>query len=121
LRASLAKQADKHEVVRLVSSGDPDRDLDLLELAASLGRRTEVGRRDKPLWMDLNGALSREDATDFVRRVASAARRGQLPTRVIIEQPVPVKYGDHLVTLQQQADEITTGTEGTTLDVRIMG
>src|SRR5699024_1285599 len=45
----------------------------------------------------------------------------RLPKQVLIEQPVPMRYADHLPVLQKAADQIAAQSGATDIDVRIMG
>lgn len=111
----LAKHARRFPMTRVKGGGDPDGDLALLLHAAKVNRRT-VSR--KPLWIDVNEAFSPTDAEGFVTEVVQAARRGALPTSLVIEQPVAKADSAHLPELQELADR--TARQRRRVDVRIM-
>ncbi len=113
----LVKQARRFPVTRLKGSGDPDRDLQLLEHAHRVNRRV---RASKPLWIDVNEGMDPEVAVEFVTAVAASAQRGDLPPRLIVEQPVPGEDGQHLPELQRLADRLVTRRRGRKIDLRIM-
>lgn len=119
LRRALKKQAETHELVRLTGGDDITANIVFLESVASINR--SIDQPDKPLWLDLNGSLTRRQASEFVRRVVECAVAGTLPDEVIIEQPVPVHYGDHLGALQQQADSGVKEAGRDDLKIRIQG
>lgn len=117
-RRQIETQTGKYEQVRVLGDADIDATLGFAAKAADLPADNES---QKPLWIDMNGVLTRESATELVERVVEAASDGRLPAQVIIEQPVPVKYSDHLARLQRQADEAVKKLDRSDLDIRIMG
>jgi D-alanine-D-alanine ligase-like ATP-grasp enzyme/L-alanine-DL-glutamate epimerase-like enolase superfamily enzyme/acylphosphatase len=121
LRRSLRREADAYEYVRLTGVSDTAKNLHFLEQVAKINGGSRIGLPNKPLWLDLNGLLAPQQASDFVKAVVDAAVRYTLPSKVLIEQPVPAKAGCHLVALQRQANEAVkdSGREG--LQISIVG
>ena len=96
------RHLSRFPMVRVKTFGEIDRDL------ARIGRITEIGRSigvSKPIWADFNGALSVDDASVLVDRLAADMRRGRLPSHMIIEQPVAKDERAALPQLQAQADQ----------------
>lgn len=121
LRRELSTQADSYERTRLTGGASSEMTLDFLELVATVNRQRRQGRLTKPLWLDLNGALTREEASEFVQDAVNAAAENLLSTQLIIEQPVPVKYGDYLSVLQKEAQRQAEQLGRQDLDIRIAG
>lgn len=82
-------------------------------------KRRDGDAADKPLWIDFNGKFTREEASEFVEQVTAAALAGELAKKIVIEQPVPMRYGHHLVVLQQAIDRQVPADSD--IDIRIMG
>lgn len=88
----------------LAGLGTVEDNLQLLTSAAALNRSEEVGQPTKPLWIDLNAAFDRKQATRFIKAVAGAATDGTLPREIYIEQPLPIRQRYYLPLLQWRAD-----------------
>ncbi|SMX81540.1 acylphosphatase [Brevibacterium aurantiacum] len=119
LRDSLRRHLHSEDYSRITGVGDPGTDLRFLERVAGINH--ELGRHDKPLLLDLDGALDRRNASSYVQEIVTASVDGRLPAEVIIEQPVPVKYSDYLGTLQREASEALEKAGRSDLVVRISG
>lgn len=119
LRSTLKKESETHEMVRLTGSEDIQENVGLLKTATSIN--LELGIADKPLWLDLNGVFNRRDASRLVKEIAELAASGDISSEVILEQPVPVLYGDHLGTLQKDADSIIEKSGRVGIVVRVQG
>lgn len=119
LRADLKKHLHTNNLTRVTGSGDPFADLHFLEKVSGINH--ELGRPDKPLLVDLDGALDRRQASSFVLAIAEAVVNERMPAEVIVEQPVPVQYSDHLGTLQREASAILETSERSDLTLRIGG
>lgn len=119
LQPYLKKQAENQEYARLTGVDDIASNIDFLETVASINR--DLGKPDKPLLLDLNGAFNRKQASQFVKTVATSAAAGKLPVEIILEQPVAVLYGDHLGTLQKEADTVARESQRSDLNIRIVG
>lgn len=115
MRAKVAAQVTRWPTTRLKGRGELEGDLDMLRIAAEEHRRAEV---DKPLWIDVNGAMSPATASAFVEHIAREVRSGQLPRRLIVEQPVPKEDAAHLPVLQRTVDAALP--DRAQHDVRIM-
>ena len=120
LERKLKNQAEKYEYTRLTGAEDPRETLDFIALATTANRSEGVDHPSKPLWIDLNGTMTRRGAKDFLRRVVSAIHEGTLPPQIVLEQPVPVMYSDYLGALQQYANEATHSLEREGVDIRIV-
>lgn len=120
LERKLKEQAEKYEYTRLTGAVDPEETLDFLVLATAVNRSQAVSRPTKPLWVDLNGLLTRSGASKLLRQVASGIDAGTLPPQIILEQPVPVMYSDYLGTLRRQADEAVESSGVKGIDIRIV-
>lgn len=121
LQRTLKDHAETYEYTRLTGSEDTDSTLDLLDLVSTTNRSRTIGQPSKPLWLDLNGALTREQASKFLQEVTASATAGALPAQIILEQPVPVKYSDYLGALQKQANDSVATSERKDLEIRIVG
>jgi D-alanine-D-alanine ligase-like ATP-grasp enzyme/L-alanine-DL-glutamate epimerase-like enolase superfamily enzyme/acylphosphatase len=121
LRRELIEQAGQHERVRLEGGKDTDQVADFMELVATVCRSRRVGQANRPLWLEMHGALDREHATEFISDMARSMMAGHLPTDVVIEQPVPARFADHLAALQQLADRTFSNDGHEHLKLTIMG
>lgn len=104
LRSMLRHQHGRYSHFRI---NGPERVKDAvgqMEKAAVVDRSRTGEHRELPLWVEFEGRLNRNAASNMVREVALSMASGFLPTTVLLEQPVPVHYGDHMPTLQKQAD-----------------
>ncbi|MDN6637671.1 MAG: acylphosphatase [Yaniella sp.] len=119
LKANLNEQANTQQFARLIGVDDPAANIEFLDTVAAINR--ELGVPDKPLLLDLDGALNREQATLCVRMIAKGVNNGTLPNEVILEQPVPLLYSDHLGTLQMEANEAIQNAKRSGLELRIQG
>lgn len=106
IRASLGRQAGRFEAVRVAGSRDVEKTADFLDLVGLIARSRQVQQAEKPLWLEMDGAMDREEATALVSEIADSMNKGYLPAEVYLEQPVLMRYADHLPTLQKQADEL---------------
>lgn len=117
---TLRRQGSRYPVVRLTGRQTVGPALDALDMVAAAARRRDVDQADKLLWIDLNGALTREDAERFAQEVTESAVAGLLPRRMIIEQPVSGHDGDHLPVLQRRVDACMSEAKVGSVDVRVM-
>lgn len=106
LRLALNQQKDRYETVRVSGNRNVAKTADFLDLVALVASSRRVGQGDKPLWIEMGGLLDRDDATSLVIELVDSMRRGRLPSSVYLEQPVPMRYADHLAVLQKRADEL---------------
>lgn len=120
LQRTLKSRAEVYEYTRVVGTDDLEKTLDLIELVATTNRSRNVAKPNKPLWIDLNGAFTRQQASEFLAEVATLAAAGTLPTQIVLEQPVPLMYSDHLGALQKQADEAVESSSNDGLEIRIV-
>ncbi|MFD5822081.1 acylphosphatase [Nesterenkonia xinjiangensis] len=121
LRRSLRQQAGRHERLRVKAARTVGKTLDRLEILATVSRSRAVGQDELPLWVECGGQLERERATTLVEEVTRSMVRGHLPAEVILEQPVPARFGDHLPLLQRRADEIVDAAGGGPLKLTVLG
>lgn len=121
LRKVMRRQTDQFERVRLNGSEDIEESADFLEIAATVSRSRKVSQADKPLWIELHGAMEREQATELTGHITDSMLRGHLPNQVLVEQPVIMKFADHLPKLQQQADQAFKDAGREDLALTIMG
>lgn len=121
LQRKVNNQGNKYEYIRLTAAAGLQENLDLLTLAARADRSQQAGQSAKPLWLDLNGSLTPEEATQLLQDIADAVDQGTLPPQVMLEQPVPVTHRVHLGVLQQQADEAARNATREAVDIRIVG
>jgi D-alanine-D-alanine ligase-like ATP-grasp enzyme/L-alanine-DL-glutamate epimerase-like enolase superfamily enzyme/acylphosphatase len=121
LRKLLRRQFGRYSRLRIKGSEHVEGSIEHMEKAAAVDR-SRVGRCDHlPLWVEFNGAMTREAASRLVEEVALGMAAGFLPTEVLLEQPVPVKYGDHLPTLQKEADHYLRLTGREDLQLTVVG
>jgi L-alanine-DL-glutamate epimerase-like enolase superfamily enzyme len=97
---------DRFPMSRLKASGDPGADLATAVAVAEVNRRADAA---KPVWLDVNGGYEPDTAARFVDEVTDLVRRGRLPDRVIIEQPVEARHLAQLAELQRRADRRLRG------------
>jgi L-alanine-DL-glutamate epimerase-like enolase superfamily enzyme len=97
---------DRFPMSRLKATGDPTADLATAVAVAEVNRRAAA---PKPVWLDVNGGYEPDTAERFVVEVTDLVRRGQLPDRVIIEQPIQAQHLTGLAELQQLADRRLRG------------
>lgn len=121
LQRTLKDQAESYEYTRLTGTDDLEKSLDFLELVTTTNRSRKVVQPHKSLWIDLNGALNRDQASQLLQEVLQGATAGTLPAQIILEQPVPTLYSDHLAALQKQANQAVQDAGRTDLDIRIVG
>lgn len=119
LRRTLKKQAESYQFARLNPASTSDRTLDFMELVATVNRRRSIHQEAKPLWIDFNGSYSEESAKVLVSEAVAAMAANHLPTRVVLEQPVPADEGSALSELQRHADDQALKTGRTDLDILI--
>lgn len=108
----------RYPITRVKGSGDVDKDVALFEQIAAANQ--SLGR-DKPIWMDINEASTRQSAEAFIARLAALMLRGRLPRRILLEGMLPKDDFLQLADLQVMADALCLGLdpEGG-LDLRIM-
>ncbi|WP_159619783.1 Mur ligase family protein [Ruania rhizosphaerae] len=102
-------------ITRLKGRAGVKSNLDLLSAAVQGNQR--IGER-KPLWIDLNEAMTFETASDFVAEVAGLMKSGELPSTTIIEGPLPKQDGLKHADLQLVADDALR-TRGLPAEYRI--
>lgn len=121
LRKKLKRQGENYERIRVNGAEDVDANIDFLEIVATVSRSRAVGQSNKPLWLEVNGALDRQQATELIDHITDSMINSYLPPEVLVEQPVMMKYGDHLPALQKQADHILRETGRDDLNLTVMG
>lgn len=121
LRKALLRQCDRYERIRVNGSEEIDENVDFLEIVATVGRSRSLGQGAKPLWIEMHGALDRAGATGMIDLLATSMLEGHLPRQVLVEQPVMMKFGDHLPKLQKRADQRFRDAGRDDLDLIIMG
>ena len=104
LRRLLRRQFGRYPRLRIKARSRVGLAVGQMEKAADVDRSRLGQHEHLPLWVEFDGGLTREAASSLIEEVALSMAAGFLPTDVLIEQPVPVKYGDHLPTLQKEAD-----------------
>lgn len=119
LRSVLRHQHGRYSHFRINGPEKVKAAIGQMEKAAAADRSRLGQHEPLPLWVEFEGALNRNAASNMVREVALSMAAGFLPSTVLLEQPVPVKYGDHMPTLQKQADKHlrTAGREDLQLTV----
>lgn len=100
------KDARRFPMSRYKATGDLAEAQDLTRLIAQTNRSAGA---DKPVWVDVNEGFGPADATAFVEWAAELMLAGDLPARVIVEQPVSKQNIDGLVALQRRADVLLSG------------
>ncbi|WP_317492668.1 ATP-grasp fold amidoligase family protein [Haloechinothrix sp. LS1_15] len=110
---------ERYPMTRVKGLGDLERDWNLLETVTRANRSVE---RDKPLWMDINEALTVEDAVRFIDGLVERMSDGRLTRSVVLEGILPKAEFTRLAELQRHADTMVRAVAGTTgeLDLRIM-
>src|SRR5699024_5141915 len=108
------QQAGQYACIQVQGEGKIRKELMLLQTVHQAG--TGLGQ-DKPIWIDLHGTLSRGNATAFIEQIAAPMEEHLLLAQVIILEPVPREFSDHLSHLQKLADD-ATASRG--YDLRIM-
>lgn len=103
-RRLLRRQFGRYPRLRIKARSRVGLAVGQMEKAADVDRSRLGQHEHLPLWVEFDGGLTREAASSLIEEVALSMAAGFLPTDVLIEQPVPVKYGDHLPTLQKEAD-----------------
>lgn len=121
LRRRMRRDIGRHDLLRVECGHSVDAAMDQLEMVAAVARSRALGQQERPLWVECGGGLDRERATAFVEEAARSMVRGHLPPHVILEQPVPARYADHLATLQRQADEILGDPGDVGLQLIVLG
>lgn len=121
LRRALRQQGDRYDRIRVECGPTVDKAVDHLEVLATVSRSRTLGHAEKPLWVECSGQLDRGAASRLVDEVARSMVRGHLPPNVLLEQPVPARFADHLATLQRRADQILGDAGAAHLDLRILG
>ncbi|MGO1183568.1 MAG: acylphosphatase [Micrococcaceae bacterium] len=121
LRKELLGQRERYEWIRINGTEEIDENVDFLEIVATVSRSRSVGQADKPLWLEMHGALDRARATEMIDLLATSMLEGHLPRQVLVEQPVMMKFADHLPKLQKRADERFRSAGRDDLDLVIMG
>ncbi|WBL19778.1 enolase C-terminal domain-like protein [Citricoccus sp. NR2] len=120
LSKEIRDQGELYGALRLPPRKTIDNSISYFERVYGIAKHPDVSQAGKPLWVDFNGALSRKDAEQMVRRVAAAVGERRLPKHVILEQPVPSRYGDHLPKLQKLADDELATYGRPDSEIRIM-
>ncbi|MDS2174058.1 acylphosphatase [Nesterenkonia sp. CL21] len=121
LRRTLRKHGDQYDRIRVECRPPVDKALDQLEALATVSRSRTLGGAEKPLWVECSGRLDREESSALVDEVARSMVRGHLPPNVLLEQPVPARYADHLPALQRRADRIIADAGASHLDLKVLG
>ncbi|GAB3194103.1 hypothetical protein GCM10027061_28060 [Nesterenkonia suensis] len=121
LRKKLISQGSAFEFVRLTAGDDIASTVDFMETVSLVNRSRQVGCPDKPLWVDLNGALTRPESLQLLDAVAESVEARVLPPQVILEQPVPTKYRDHLGTLHQRTRTFKEESTCPDAEIRVIG
>ena len=100
------RDAHRFPMSRFKGKGELETDLDLLLLMA---RTNRAAGADKPVWIDVNEGLDPDQAGELVDRITRLMVAGDLPSHVIVEQPVAGTRRDELPALQRRADEALAG------------
>lgn len=112
VKAALIQQDGRYETIRVSGGNGVEQTADFLELVGLIASSRQVRQSEKPLWLEMDGKFDRNHATSLVHEIAKSMSSGRLPTRVYLEQPVPMRYADHLPILQNQADELLAQVAG---------
>lgn len=121
LRRLLRHQFGRYPRLRIKGRDRVEAAVGQMEKAADVDRSRLGQHEHLPLWVEFDGALTREAASSLIRETAKSMTAGFLPTEVLIEQPVPVKYGDHLPTLQKEANQHLTESGRDDLRLTVIG
>lgn len=111
-----AKKQHRFPMTRLKGVGDTSADLARL-LAVNDGNRD--ANREKPLWMDINEAMTFESASSLIRQTLEKMDAEELPKSMIFEGLLPKHEFLKLPLLQREADTFAENSERN-LDLRIM-
>lgn len=99
LTDAVAAEPASAAMLRLRLTGDPEHDLAWIR---HLSRVERKAGRDRPLWL-VGGGGNREEAADFVRRLAAAMAAGEVVDQVLWEEPVVRKQQSLLSKLRQRS------------------
>ncbi|OSM42635.1 acylphosphatase [Nesterenkonia sp. PF2B19] len=121
MRRRLKARAGRHERIRTVGGRSVEKSVDALEILSTVSRSRAVGQGEKPLWVEGSGLMDRDQAMELVEEIATSMVRGHLPAEVLLEQPVPARYADHLPALQRRADDILAEADREGLRLLIVG
>lgn len=91
-------------ITRLKGRGDINQNLQVLRTAASANWDTG---REKPLWIDINEAMNFDTAAAFIVAAAKEMDANTIPSRLIVEGPLPLADGLRHADLQKLADQET--------------
>lgn len=106
LRAILNGQRERYSTVRVLGDDDVASTADFVDLVGLTAASRAIRQPDKPLWLEMGANLDRDRASALVAEIAASMRKDRLPDRVYLEQPVLMRYADHLPVLQQEADTL---------------
>ena len=120
LRKKLARQGGAYQFARLNPASGVDSTIDFMELVATINRRRRINQPAKPLWVDFNGAYTFEEAHTLVAEVVRTAAANQLPSTILLEQPVGANSGELLPRLQDEIDTAVAETGRADLDIRVV-
>lgn len=100
----LRHQAGRSEYTRLLGTAELDESIELMCTAAFINAGPAVAEFDKPQWIDFNGQLSEALAEQLLDRLVKLMVSGDLPSRLVVEQPVASEEVVTLPRLQRRAD-----------------
>lgn len=106
LRTLLNGQRGRYSTVRVLGDDDVEGTADFLDLVGLMAASRGIRQAEKPLWLEMGANLDRERASALVAEIADSVRKDRLPNQVYLEQPVLMRYADHLPVLQQEADDL---------------
>lgn len=121
LRGLLRHQFDHYSHLRLQGPDGVAEAVGFMEKAAAVDRSRSGEHKELSLWVEFDGVLNRQAASSLVRETVLSMAAGFMPAEVLLEQPVPVKYGDHLPVLQREADDYVREAGREDLRLTVMG
>lgn len=108
----------RYPITRVKGSGDVDKDVEIFKTIASANNR--LGE-EKPIWMDINEASTRQTAKAFIERLVPLMANNTLPRKVILEGMLPKADFLYLADLQVLADSLANKLDQKgEIDLRIM-
>lgn len=100
----LRHQAGRSEYTRLLGTAELDESIEMMCTAAFINAGPVVAEFEKPQWIDFNGQLSEALAEQLLDRLVELMVSGDLPNRLVVEQPVASEEVAALPRLQRRAD-----------------
>lgn len=107
--ADKAARLKRFPMTRLKGAADLEENILLLR-EATRGNRS-IGA-DKPLWIDLNEAMSFDESCAFVEAATGEITAGSISPYIVIEGPLPKREGVRHADLQRFADDVATRATG---------